>query len=255
MLIPIKRGDNGYRYYDDTSLLRLQQIQVYQQMHFSLDDIKSIVEKTKDPLVALYEQRQYLDEQSQKLAGVLDIINETIKDLEENRVPNKRKMFGFKFWEELVERSFVVKPLLPTVFEFAESVYPVAFLGIRQAIFNDDKIAYYALNSGQIEKEIWSIKIDNISKINIFVTERIGWSLYKIYLPQLIIEDINGREFVLQAETFGIIEPLKKFVEENEIELVDEQNIVETCERLKSRFKIQEFYEKFFKKEINKFTQ
>jgi len=44
LLFPHTVGDNGYRYYTDKELERLQQILFYRELDFSLDQIKTALE-------------------------------------------------------------------------------------------------------------------------------------------------------------------------------------------------------------------
>ena len=43
LLKPSRIGDNGYRYYGEEALLKLQQILFYRELDFPLDDIKKIM--------------------------------------------------------------------------------------------------------------------------------------------------------------------------------------------------------------------
>jgi DNA-binding transcriptional MerR regulator len=43
LLKPTRVGDNGYRYYGDESVLRLQQILFYRELGIPLEDIKRIM--------------------------------------------------------------------------------------------------------------------------------------------------------------------------------------------------------------------
>jgi DNA-binding transcriptional MerR regulator len=54
LLKPSRIGDNGYRYYDEDALLRLQQILFYRELDMPLEDIKRIMaESCFDVLAAL----------------------------------------------------------------------------------------------------------------------------------------------------------------------------------------------------------
>lgn len=43
LLAPDAYGENGYRYYDEDALLRLQQILFFRELDFRLDEIKAII--------------------------------------------------------------------------------------------------------------------------------------------------------------------------------------------------------------------
>ena len=46
LLKPTAVATNNYRYYDQEAILRLQQIRFYQELDFSLDDIRKILDKS-----------------------------------------------------------------------------------------------------------------------------------------------------------------------------------------------------------------
>jgi DNA-binding transcriptional MerR regulator len=61
LLKPTRIGDNGYRYYGEETLLRLQQILFYRQLDMPLDSIKKIMERRDfDVLSALDSHKQEL---------------------------------------------------------------------------------------------------------------------------------------------------------------------------------------------------
>ncbi len=61
LLRPSKVGENGYRYYDDAALLRLQQILLYREMGLELAQIKPILDSPDfDLLDALRTHRRAL---------------------------------------------------------------------------------------------------------------------------------------------------------------------------------------------------
>ena len=61
LLEPDRINDNGYRYYNDSSAYRLQQILLYREMGLELSKIKSILDNPRfDTLLALRNQRNEL---------------------------------------------------------------------------------------------------------------------------------------------------------------------------------------------------
>ena len=58
LLKPTRVGDNGYRYYDEEAMLRLQQILLYRKMELPLEEIKQVMGRHDfDILSALEEHR------------------------------------------------------------------------------------------------------------------------------------------------------------------------------------------------------
>ena len=45
LLVPAHIGENGYRYYDEAAVLRLQQIMFFRELDFRLDEIRMILDR------------------------------------------------------------------------------------------------------------------------------------------------------------------------------------------------------------------
>ena len=96
LLTPPEVGANGYRYYDDESLLTLQQILFFREMDLSLSDIGKIVGAAGfDVLAALDAHREGIEARIRRLNRLIDTIDETMKYLRGNgTMSDKRKLFG-----------------------------------------------------------------------------------------------------------------------------------------------------------------
>jgi len=83
ILEPAVIGDNGYRYYDRKSLLRLQQVLFYRELDIPLKDIQFIMNR-KDfyPLQALINHQDALKGQVQRLNRLLTTLDRTINSIE-----------------------------------------------------------------------------------------------------------------------------------------------------------------------------
>ena len=72
--------DSGYRYYDEASLLRMQQILFYRELDFPLKDICRILSSPNfDAQQALAEQRQLLSLKKQRLERLIAAIDDHVK--------------------------------------------------------------------------------------------------------------------------------------------------------------------------------
>ena len=72
--------DSGYRYYDEASLLRMQQILFYRELDFPLKDICRILSSPDfDSQQALAEQRQLLCLKKQRLERLIAAIDDHMK--------------------------------------------------------------------------------------------------------------------------------------------------------------------------------
>lgn len=113
LLKPTAVADNNYRYYDQTAVLRLQQIRFYQELEFSLDDIRKILDKSDfNALQSLQTQKAALQQQAARLNRLIATIDNTILHLEGKRQMDNKDLFaGFdeakqKAYAEEAERRW-----------------------------------------------------------------------------------------------------------------------------------------------------
>ncbi|MCA9917991.1 MAG: MerR family transcriptional regulator [Anaerolineales bacterium] len=113
LLKPTAVADNNYRYYDQTAVLRLQQIRFYQELDFSLEDIRKMLDKTDfNALQSLQTQKEALQRQAERLNRLINTIDKTILHLEGKlEMDNKDLFAGFdeakqKAYAEEAERRW-----------------------------------------------------------------------------------------------------------------------------------------------------
>jgi len=97
LLKPTAVGDNNYRYYDQDKVLRLQQIRFYQELDFSLEQIRKILDKSDfNALHSLLTQKEALQQQAKRLDRLIETIDKTILHLEGKiNMDNKDLFAGF----------------------------------------------------------------------------------------------------------------------------------------------------------------
>ncbi len=97
LLTPSSIGSNGYRYYDEDSLLRLQQILFYREIGLELQQIKEILDFPEFDLVtALQAHRQTLRDKIERLQTLIRTIDTTIMHLIGEIDMSKKNIFeGF----------------------------------------------------------------------------------------------------------------------------------------------------------------
>ncbi|MBI5671307.1 MAG: MerR family transcriptional regulator [Chloroflexi bacterium] len=94
LLRPAKVGANGYRYYNDHELLRLQQILFYREIGLELTQIKEILDSPDFDLVAaLRSHRAVLQERSQRLQNLIRTVDSTIMHLAGEVDMSRKRMF------------------------------------------------------------------------------------------------------------------------------------------------------------------
>ncbi len=101
LLKPPHIGDNGYRYYDEESLLRLQQILFYRELDMPLDDIRKIMGRRDfDALEALANHREALIQKMERTKRLIVTVDNTI-----NHLKGKKKMSDKKLFEGFSEEE------------------------------------------------------------------------------------------------------------------------------------------------------
>ena len=104
LLKPDSIGDNGYRYYSDESLLKLQQILFYRELDISLEQIKEIVnQKEYDLQQALEEHKRQLGRRIKRLENLIATVDQTLKVVKGEEKMNKKVLFDAFSEEEEVK--------------------------------------------------------------------------------------------------------------------------------------------------------
>lgn len=97
LLKPSMVGENGYRYYDDQALLRLQQILFYRELDVELPQIKTLLDEPGfDVVTALQEHRQALQTRIDRLQTLMQTVDNTIlQQVGEVNMSKKQLFKGF----------------------------------------------------------------------------------------------------------------------------------------------------------------
>ncbi len=91
LLKPAYHGTNGYRFYEDEELFRLQQIMFYRELGFKLDDIQRVLEGSDfDKISALHTHRRALANTLDHTEGLIETIDKTIVHLKGESKMNKK---------------------------------------------------------------------------------------------------------------------------------------------------------------------
>jgi len=102
LLKPTRVGENGYRYYGEEALLRLQQILFYRELDIPLDDIRKIMGRRDfDVLGALYSHKEALNNQAARISRLIRTVDNTIDHLKGNNIMSEKGLFeGFSEEEQ-----------------------------------------------------------------------------------------------------------------------------------------------------------
>lgn len=113
LLPPSRLGSNGYRYYEDEALLRLQQILFFRELDFSLDQISEILDRPEfNTLEALQAHKKALQQRARRLNELINTIERTMQFLQGQGSLEGSEMFaGFdeekeKLYEQEARRRY-----------------------------------------------------------------------------------------------------------------------------------------------------
>ncbi len=97
LLHPAYYGANGYRYYEEEQLLRLQQILFYRELDFPLDEIKRILDGGEfDTVSALNRHKKSLLKNLDRTEQLIETIDKTLLHIRGKKIMEYQELFtGF----------------------------------------------------------------------------------------------------------------------------------------------------------------
>ena len=109
LLTPADIGENGYRFYDNDSLLRLQQVLFFRELDIPLKEIDLIINRPDFNLVgALEKHRSSMKSRAKRLNALITTIDNTIEVIRgEKKMAEKDYFKGFdevQYEDEMKER-------------------------------------------------------------------------------------------------------------------------------------------------------
>jgi MerR family transcriptional regulator, thiopeptide resistance regulator len=108
LLAPTRVGSNGYRYYDESALTRLQRILLLRDLGLGLPAISEVLAGSKDDARALLTHLEWLQQEKQRLDRQISSVETTILKLEGGEQLMAEEMFnGFDntvYKDEVEER-------------------------------------------------------------------------------------------------------------------------------------------------------
>jgi DNA-binding transcriptional MerR regulator len=85
LLPPARIGSNGHRYYEETDLLRLQQILLMRELDLGLREIAAVLDGQVDQVSTLREHHRRLLVEQGRLATLVRTVSRTIAELEKGK--------------------------------------------------------------------------------------------------------------------------------------------------------------------------
>ena len=97
LLKPTRVGGNGYRYYGEEALLKLQQIMFYRELDLPLEDIKKLMDRPDfDVLKALESHKESLGRRMERTKRLLATVDHTIQHIKGEKLMSEKGIFeGF----------------------------------------------------------------------------------------------------------------------------------------------------------------
>lgn len=102
LLPPAQVKPNGYRYYGEAELLKLQQIMFFRELEFSLEDIKKILNNPRfDMSTALLDHRKLIELKRKRMTDLLRTIDKTLHKINNTKTMEDKELYdGFSSQEE-----------------------------------------------------------------------------------------------------------------------------------------------------------
>lgn len=95
LLAPSRRSDSGYRLYRHGDLLRLQQILLWREMGFALEEIRRILDDPRFELrQALLAHREELSRRAGRVAEMIRSVDAAIERLDGGKESDMKELFG-----------------------------------------------------------------------------------------------------------------------------------------------------------------
>lgn len=108
LLEPSRVGGNGYRYYDQSSLVRLQRILLLRELGLSLPAIAEVLDGERDSAQALRTHLEWLEQERRRIGRQIESVRTTLRKLEGGEQLMASEAFdGFdhtQYKDEVIER-------------------------------------------------------------------------------------------------------------------------------------------------------
>ena len=163
LLKPSHVGDNGYRYYGEEALLKLQQILFYRELEFPLEDIKHIMGRRDfDVLSALETHKESLSRQMERTKRLLVTVDNTIQHLKGEKNMSQSDLFeGFSEEQQEKYAQEAEKMYDPETVRESNRKWKAYSAGKKEAILAEGKQIYQdmiaAMPKGATSAEVQKI--------------------------------------------------------------------------------------------------
>ena len=184
LLKPDAIRPNGYRQYDDTALLKLQQILFYRELDLSLVDIRAILSRPDfDAVAALAAHRLSLQGRAQRLDRLIQTMDDTILHLKGKKEMSQKQLFAAFSEEEQAKYAKEAEQMYdPAIVKESNRRFNSLSKAEKQLIFDEGNQVYAdmlaAMPKGAASPEVQAI------------VER--WRRHMDYFWTPTLEQLNG---------------------------------------------------------------
>lgn len=110
LLPPAYVGSNGYRYYEQEQLLRLQRLLLLRELGLGLPAIAEVLDGSRDQVAALRQHEQWLRDERDRLGTLADTVSRTIQQLQGGEQMTAPELFeGFADRQAQLETDLVAQ--------------------------------------------------------------------------------------------------------------------------------------------------
>ena len=147
LLTPSRVGDNGYRYYGEEALLRLQQILFYRELDMPLENIKTLISRRDfEVMGALESHREALRQRIAHLERLMATVDHTILHLKGKKRMSEKQFFeGFSDEQQAEYEKEIMQKYDPATVRASAKKWKSYTPAEKQRIGEEGQAAYQAL--------------------------------------------------------------------------------------------------------------
>lgn len=144
LLKPTRVGENGYRYYEEDSLVRLQQVLLYRELGMPLEQIADILDRADfDVLDSLHDHRVELIKRIRRLETLVQTVDRTIDHLKGETIMEENKFFaGFSEEQQAVYEKEAMQTYDPATVKASNDRWKAYTADRKRNILEEGKQVY-----------------------------------------------------------------------------------------------------------------
>lgn len=127
LLRPSTIAKNGYRYYEEKELIRLQQILFFRELDFPLDEIKHMLDRPGFSVIeALKDHKKLIKLKRERLDRLIQTIDKTMKHMNTNQKMKDEEMYDAFKDDDVKQYQEEVKNRWGNTDAYKQSMYKVS---------------------------------------------------------------------------------------------------------------------------------